>query len=87
MRPESVTPDLLLDGVGYRLEHVTELEVWLLLRPYRGIPFPALAQTRARLAHTVSLAPRRTRRPSVSAQLRFGWHVGRQQEDTPCHTV
>ncbi len=87
MRPESMTPDLLLDGVGYRLKHGAELAAWLLLRPYRGIQFPDLAQTRARLAQTVSIAPGRPRRSGVSPQLRFGWELGGQREEASCHAV
>jgi len=69
MQPDMMTPDLILDGMGYRLEHRAELDAWLLLRPYRGIHFPDLAQTRARLAETVSPAPGRTRQPGTSQQL------------------
>jgi hypothetical protein len=87
MRPDMGTPDLILDGVGYRLEHGAELEAWLLLRPYRGIQFPDLAQTRARLAQTRAMAPGRPRRSGVSLQLRFGWDLGGQREEASCHAV
>jgi hypothetical protein len=87
MRPESMTPDLLLDGVGYRLEHGAELEVWLLLRPYRGIQFLNLTHTHARLAEAIALPPARTRRPVVSLQLTFGWDLGSHREEASCDTI
>lgn len=83
MRPETMTPDLILDGVGYRLEQRAELEAWLLLRPYRGIRFPDLARTRARFAETV---PVHTPRPDTPHQLTFGWHMG-VRKDIPCSEV
>lgn len=83
MCPETVTPDLVLDGVGYRLEQRAELEAWLLLRPYRGVSFPHLAHTRARFAETV---PMHTPRQDTPHQLTFGWHM-RVRRDMPCAEV
>jgi hypothetical protein len=81
MRRETMTPDLVLDGVGYRLEQRTALEAWLLLRPYHGVAFPDLARIRARFAEAV---PVRTLRPGTSHQLTCDWHMGGRRE-TPCH--
>jgi hypothetical protein len=83
MRPEEMTPDLILDGVGYRLEQRAELVAWLLLRPYRGVAFPDLARTRARFAETI---PVHTPRQDTPDQLTFGWHMG-VRRDMPCAEV
>lgn len=87
MRPDTITPDLVLDRMGSRLEHHAELGAWPLLRPYRGIQFPDLAQTRVRLANAGSPAARWPLPLSISPQLSFGWDVGGQREDPPCLTV
>lgn len=86
MRPEERTPDLILDGVGYRLEHRAELVAWLLLRPYRGVRFPDLARTRARFAETVPAVAVHTPRQGTPHQLTFGWHMG-VRRDIPCAEV
>lgn len=81
MRPEEMTPDLILDGVGYRLEQRAELQAWLLLRPYRGVAFPDLARTRARFPEAI---PGPAPRQDTPHQLTFAWHMeGRR--NTPCH--
>jgi hypothetical protein len=87
MRPNAVTPDGLLDGLGTRLEHRAARAARLLRRPSRGLRFPDLAPTRTRLATTVSRAPRPPLQLRLSPQLICGWRLGGPREDTPCRSV
>ncbi len=68
MQLDTMTPDLVLDGMGSRLEHPAELAAWLPLRPYRSIAFPDLVWTHVRLVETVAPVPQRTRQPGTSDQ-------------------
>jgi len=73
MHPEAMTPDLILDGVGYRLAQRAAREAWLLLRPYRDVACPDLARPRAHFAEAAPVQPLRL---GTTHQITFDWHMG-----------